>query len=726
MSDPKNNKPEREPQQTINKRLLVVYVMVFAVFAVLIGRLFYMQIIKGEAYTARAENNITRTVELEARRGVIYDKNGNILASSKPYMSTNVYLDEVEDRDALAQALADLFNRDDIHLAEEEARAATAVSSLSSEIEANAQKVAAAKEAEEKEKNEENKDGENSNDNDSSSKDKTDKDSDSDEDDENSDGSLKENDKVTVEEIKEMLPANVNNFMPVSVRTYTYEVGVKIAQIVAENRDLYPGVYVSEQAMRSYPNGYYLGHVLGSVGTISKSQYEEEGELFDYDYNAIVGKSGLEQYYEHYTEEGKEIGLRGKDGSRTVEVDANGNIVSTISEEAPVSGNNLVTTIDLNTQKHMEDSLRRIVSDVKVSKPDKSVGGSAVLLDIKTGGVIAMASAPSVDPNDFSRGLTQDEVDYYFSDDLKPQINRSVSSKYASGSTFKLVTATAMLREGYSPHDTVLCSPSVWLNSSDSLAQCWQKGGHGYVDLMGATAGSCNIYYQLMADKVGEKAFLQAGMDYGFGQKTNIDLPAEVSGLLPTPEWKAENKSGWEKEWHTYDTYYTAIGQGATEDTVLQLACYTATIANRGVRMKPYIVQEITDDNGTVLKSTEPTEVKDMEFTDETADLLIQAMKTVTNEGGTAVNLFDGLPDNLRPAGKTGTAQTGLAADNKNSDFHGVFIAFAPADDPEVAFACLIEYGRHGSTSAGHVCDDTLNAYFGYDVDTEIIVSSGE
>lgn len=707
MSDPKNNSPEKEPQQVINKRLFIIYILVFVVFAVLIGRLFYMQIIQGEAYSERAENNITRTVELEARRGVIYDRNGNVLASSEPYMSVNVYMDEVEDREALAEALAELFNREDIYTAEEEARAATAVSSLSEEIESNAQKLAQANDEEEGETEDSQSDS-------------------TDDEEESADGSLTENDKVTVDELKEMLSSNVNNFLPVTVRTYTYDVGVKVAQIIAENRDLYPGVYVAEQAMRSYPNGYYLGHVLGSVGTITQSQYDEEGELYGYDLNAIVGKSGLEEYYEHYTEDGKEIGLRGQNGSRTVEVDANGNIVRTISEEPPTAGNSLVTTIDLNTQEHMEDSLRNIVSSVKASKPDKSVGGSAVLLDIKTGGVIAMASAPSVDPNDFSRGLTQEEVDYYFSDDLKPQINRAISSKYASGSTFKLVTATALLREGISPNETVLCSPSVWLNSSDSLAQCWQTGGHGYVDLMGATAGSCNIYYQLMAERVGEDAMLQAGMDYGFGQKANIDLPGEVSGLLPTPEWKAENRSGWEKEWHTYDTYYTSIGQGATEDTVLQLACYTATIANRGVRMKPYIVQEITDDSGTVLKSTEPTEVIDMEFTDETADLLIQAMKTVTNEGGTAVNLFDVLPDELRPAGKTGTAQTGLASDDPNSDFHGVFIAFAPADDPEVAFACLIEYGRHGSTSAGYVCEDTLNAYFGYDVDTSIIVSSGE
>ena len=365
----------------------------------------------------------------------------------------------------------------------------------------------------------------------------------------------------------------------------------------------------------------------------------------------------------------------------------------------------------------MEQALKEAIASA--SNP-KCKAGSAVMLDVKTGGVIAMASTPSIDPNDFVRGLTEDEVAYYFSDTLKPQMNRAVSSGYASGSTFKLVCATALLRAGIPVTDSVVCNGT---NVVPPMAGCWDT--HHTVNFYSATAGSCNIYFQTMAARIGEEALLETGREYGFGQATGIDLPAERAGLLPTPEWKAENYSGTEKEWQIYDTYYTTIGQGATVDTVIQLACYTATIANGGVRMKPYLVDEIIDDEGTVLTAAEPTVVEDMELNDEIVSDLIQAMKDVASgeAGGTAAQLFHGLPSELHPAAKTGTAQTGLKDDNNDSDFHGVFIAFAPADDPEVAFAGLVEYGTSGGSSAGKVCEAAMEAYFGYKVDYDIILS---
>lgn len=698
--------------QNVNNRLLIVYVFILLVFVILIGRLFYMQVIKGAEYSQKAENNIDRVVNVEARRGVIYDKNGNILASSEPIMSVNVYLDQVEDRKALAQNLADLFNREDIYTAEEEARTTINQSTLSEEITNYKKKLAEEAAAKDKEAQGEDTKTKDSTD---SNKKTTEKDGE-----ETLDGTISANNKVTADDILELLPGSGNNYKAVTVRSYTYDVGVKVAQIIAENKDLYGGVTVEEQAMRTYPYGYYLGQVIGTVGKISESQLEEEGDTFGYKITDVVGKSGLESYYEHYTEDGKEMGLRGQNGKRYLQVDATGNIVSVISEEAPVSGNSLKLTVDLNTQMHMEDTLKQIVADA--GNP-KCVGGSAVMLDVKTGGVIAMASAPSIDPNDFVRGLTTDEYNYYFSEKLKPQLNRSISGVYSSGSTFKLVCATALLLAGIPVTDTVVCNGT---NVQEPMAGCWAT--HGGVDFYSATAGSCNAYFQTMAARIGEKKLLETGRKYGFGQLTGIDLYGEKAGLLPTPEWKKENYSGWEKNWQLYDTYYTSIGQGATQDTVLQLASYVATIANGGVRMKPYLVQEIVDDEGTVLKSTEPTEVENLELSDEIVKQLTQAMRDVVSSeaGGTASNLFKGLPASLQPAGKTGTAQTGLAGDNNDSDYHGVFIAFAPADDPQVAFAGLVEYGTHGSSSAGRVCEAAFEAYFGYSVDYDVIVSHPE
>lgn len=706
-------------QEKVNKRLRVIYILIFVFFLVLVGRLFYMQVIKGGDYSERSESNIYRTITLPARRGTIYDRNGNILASSQPYMSVQIYPNEVEDAEELAKNLADLFSREDILLAEESARENIAHSTLSETISNVNAQLEAARKAEEEDAAEDNE-------TDSKQKDEDNKEESSDDEDDDlgvnaANGSLTANVAVTADEVYETIKAGLGSYAALTVRTYTYDVGVMLAQIVAENPELYPAVYVAEEPMRSYPNGYYLGHVLGTVGKITESQLEEMTS-YGYDISDVVGQSGLESYYEHYTEDGKVYSLSGEDGSRVVEVDAKNNILDVISEEAPVAGNSLSLTIDLNTQMHMEDSLKRTIADINAGGNSKCNAGSAVLLDVETGGVIAMASAPSIDPNDFARGLSSEEVNYYFHETLKPQMNRAITAGYASGSTFKMMTATAILKAGISPNDSVICSESAW---AEPLAKC--HSWHGTIDFYDAVKGSCNTYFQKMAARVGEDGMIEMGLAYGFGQKTGIDLPGENSGLLPTPEWKSQNNTGWESEWHIYDTYYMSMGQGATVDTVIQLACYVSTIANRGERMEPYLVQSILDDDGNVLKTHEPTVVDTIELNNDSDwDIITNAMRgVVSDDGGTARNLFSSLPSSLTPAGKTGTAQTGLAGDDNDSDYHGVFIAFAPADDPQVAFAGLIEYGHHGGTSAGYVCRDAFRAYFGYDVEYDILLMDG-
>lgn len=706
-------------QEKVNKRLRVIYILIFVFFLVLVGRLFYMQVIKGGDYSERSESNIYRTITLPARRGTIYDRNGNILASSQPYMSVQIYPNEVEDAEELAKNLADLFSREDILLAEESARENIAHSTLSETISNVNAQLEAARKAEEEGAAEDNE-------TDSKQGDEDNKEESSDDEDDDlgvnaANGSLTANVAVTADEVYETIKAGLGSYAALTVRTYTYDVGVMLAQIVAENPELYPAVYVAEEPMRSYPNGYYLGHVLGTVGKITESQLEEMTS-YGYDISDVVGQSGLESYYEHYTEDGKVYSLSGEDGSRIVEVDAKNNILDVISEEAPVAGNSLSLTIDLNTQMHMEDSLKRTIADINAGGNSKCNAGSAVLLDVETGGVIAMASAPSIDPNDFARGLSSEEVNYYFHETLKPQMNRAITAGYASGSTFKMMTATAILKAGISPNDSVICSESAW---AEPLAKC--HSWHGTIGFYDAVKGSCNTYFQKMAARVGEDGMIEMGLAYGFGQKTGIDLPGENSGLLPTPEWKSQNNTGWESEWHIYDTYYMSMGQGATVDTVIQLACYVSTIANRGERMEPYLVQSILDDDGNVLKTHEPTVVDTIELNNDSDwDIITNAMRgVVSDDGGTARNLFGSLPSSLTPAGKTGTAQTGLAGDDNDSDYHGVFIAFAPADDPQVAFAGLIEYGHHGGTSAGYVCRDAFRAYFGYDVEYDILLMDG-
>lgn len=669
-----------------NNRMRFLLIFVMGVFLLLIGRLFVLQVIKGADYFASAENNKYRVISIPARRGNIYDTNNTLLASSESQMNVQVYLEEVEDKEALATALSALFSRQDILEAVAAEEASVAENSLDETIAAYA----------EKQKKTTAETGENAEAETDTKKEEA------------TAGT------ITAAEILELMDANVRAYEPVTVATYDYAVGIKIAQIIAENKMLYPGVSIEETPVRTYPYGYFLGHVLGTVGKINEKEYEELSSD-GYRLDDVIGKSGLEKQYETYQDGDSVIGLKGIWGKEELEVDAHNQTVSVISEQAPKPGDSLVLTIDIKVQQALEKSLQKMVDHAKSKYNRKASGGAAVLLDVKTGAVLAMASYPSLDPNDFTDGLSKDEYAYYGEkNEAKPQTNKAISARYAPGSTFKLVTATAILRAGIDPYATVYCAPSVWVKP---LARCWKDGGHGYVNLYSATAGSCNTYFQLMGNKAGIDQLVAAGREYGFGQYTGIDLPGEDKGILPTVEWKKENFADWESQWHTYDTYFASIGQGYNADTVLQLAAYTATIANGGVRMKPYVCKEIVSDDGVLLKEFTPTVAEDVGLSDEQAQNLINAMKDVTADEGTAGNIFDSMPNDLQPAAKTGTSQPGVEGAITDKDYHGVFIAFAPADDPQVAFAGLIEYGTTGGHTAGVVALDTFKAYFGLDGD---------
>ncbi|MEG1500791.1 MAG: penicillin-binding transpeptidase domain-containing protein, partial [Clostridiales bacterium] len=211
---------------------------------------------------------------------------------------------------------------------------------------------------------------------------------------------------------------------------------------------------------------------------------------------------------------------------------------------------------------------------------------------------------------------------------------------------------------------------------------------------------------------VGIETLLPIYEQLGLGQPTGIDLPGEAGGVLPSPQWKAENfpKGDWEHEWRPYDTFYMSMGQGSTMDTPIQLANFTATIANEGKRMQPYLVDQVISPDNKVLYKAEPKVKATVNIEPSALKAVREGLRAVIAPGGTASSIFRNFP--IEVAGKTGTAQTGLAKDNKESDFHGVFIAFAPYEDPEVAFACIVEYGHAGGVTGGVVCRDVLEEYF--------------
>lgn len=524
---------------------------------------------------------------------------------------------------------------------------------------------------------------------------------------------------LTADAIVEKASGNVRSYQPVVIKTIPAEGNQHLIARLEEHRADLPGLLIMEEPVRDYPEGNLASHIIGQMGRIADTD-DDLLESYDYKTSDWVGKAGVEKTMERFTDtNGQEIGLRGKRGLSVLEVDSKNRIVRTISEESSVSGNSLVLTINSKIQKAMEDSLEASVKRIAQTRP-KAQAGAAVLLDVKTGAVLGMASYPDYDPQDFIDGLSSSLSAYYYDEKLKPTYNRAVQAAYPVGSTFKVSTALAALVSGViDASTTVTCGPETW--AKEDIAKC--PKAHGTVNLSQAMAVSCNVYFEEVAAMAGINSMYDTFKKLGYGQLTGIELTGESRGLLANPEYKRLNFDGYEADWHRYDTYYMAIGQGYSYYTPLQVAQAVATIANRGVRMQPHLVEKIIDYSGEVVYQWEPRVMDEIETSDYNWRILTNAMKSVTSEGGTAYSLFGSYP--VKVAAKTGTAQTGLVGDDKNKDYHGWFVAFAPADDPQVAFAGMVEYGYHGYASAGAVCKAAFDAYFGLEgVQTQTVYSS--
>lgn len=542
------------------------------------------------------------------------------------------------------------------------------------------------------------------------------------------------------------------------IRDIPWELVVELEEM----RQELPGVAVNVEPLRNYPNGALAGHILGYIHSINAEELETaKDEGINYTMNSLIGKSGIEKQYEQE--------LKGSEGARRVEVDAKNRPIRELVTLEPKQGNNLHLTINLDLQKVMEQSLEEQLINLGRQYPKAKVG-SGVLIEVKTGKILAMASLPALNPDDWKGNISQELATYYFPQSqgynpLEPgaAMNRAIQTTYPPGSTFKPITGMAAL-EG------------AEVNSLEYLANCQGRywiapyikctGVHGNVNYYSAMAKSCNTYFQEMGRRAGKDNIIHVAHEFGLGSKTGIDLPYERAGLLPTPEWKreinailidrkynnlredmetkyknllneansVEEKSKLEKlkanelakleaqykidyqfdtTWQAFDTFNMSIGQGSNDYTVLQLANFAATIANGGNYMKPYVVEKITSHSGQVLKTVKPEVTRRVDVKPATISETKRSMYEVTRAGGTAYHLFHHFPPDIQVAAKTGTAETGRAGDNQKKEFHGVFIAFAPYDDPEIAFAGVVEYGFSGGGSAGYVAKALFEQYFG-------------
>ncbi|MDR1474268.1 MAG: penicillin-binding protein 2 [Endomicrobium sp.] len=442
------------------------------------------------------------------------------------------------------------------------------------------------------------------------------------------------------------------------------------------------GVSVAREPRRVYPLAEASGHITGYTNEINLEELEELSEQ-GYNPGDYIGRGGIEQTYDTY--------LQGKNGGWQVEVNARGYRVKAAKYIAPEIGASIYSTINTKLQRTAYDALEN-------SDTGK---GAAVVLNTRTGAVLALVSCPGFDTNK----IRYKEFDKYFKDKNLPLFNRALQALYPPGSIFKVITFAAAVEVlDINPLEKVLCTGKFELG--DRFYTCWYKHGHGMLDLIHATAQSCNIYFYQLGLKLGVKNLEQYSKKFYLGRKTGIDLPNEKSGFVPNPEWK---KSKQKMKWLQGDTVIFAIGQGGLWVTPLQMAYMMSLIANKGVCNKPYSVERIVDVNGEELYRHKHEGEEKIELSERTWSLLHTALlKTVDYGTGKRCKLKD-----IKVAGKTGTAQ------NPHGKDHAWFISYAPADNPEIALAVIVEHGGGGGINAVPIGRKIYEAYFNINPDIE-------
>jgi penicillin-binding protein 2 len=473
---------------------------------------------------------------------------------------------------------------------------------------------------------------------------------------------------------------------------------------ISELRHLIKGVIIQKKMVREYGNVMDIAHVLGYVGNITAEELEDRP---GYSGDDIIGKSGIELYYEDY--------LRGTDGHLQVEADTEGRILQVLSGLGEEQGYNLRLSIDMDLQRVAMESLEKRISEIR-SKYDGEINygdahaGAAVAIDVKTGEVLAMVSYPTYDPGWFIHNdeeSIENRLDVMFDSYGTPMFNRAIQGRYTPGSTYKPIVAIAALEAEELEYDSetlVLCD-GKW-TYDDWIYWCYEYREfgwtHGAITISKGIETSCNLVFHKLGLDAGIDNISKWAEAFGLNLKTGIDLNDEIAGIVANKEYKYLT---FNEKWWSADTGQSSIGQLYNSFTPIEMAVYAAALANGGKRLVPYIVDEITDENGSIIYKAE-TRYEQIEWSEETKRVISEGMSSVTLDG-TASKVFDNYP--IAVAGKTGTAETGREADESSN---GIFICYAPVDDPQIAIVTVIENGVWGSYTAP-VAKDILSAYFG-------------
>jgi penicillin-binding protein 2 len=490
------------------------------------------------------------------------------------------------------------------------------------------------------------------------------------------------------------------------------DVGRQAMEKVQENSVDLHGLLVEVKPFRSYPYGDMAAHLFGYLGEVTEDELKKP-RFASYRSGEMVGKTAMERMFEDR--------LRGAAGQKRIEVNVRGRELRQVTTRNPLPGQRLYLTIDATLQQAGEKALA-------------DQAGAVVALDVRNGEVLAFVSRPTFDPAWFARGISSEEWRDLMANSRKPMTNKALRGQYPPGSTFKMVVALAALEAGTAnPSTKVECTGSIKLGRSYEY-RCWKKRGHGQVDLHKAIKESCDVWFYRVGLETGIDRIASAAQRLGLGRQTGFPFGNERPGLIPTREWK---KQRFGTSWYDGETVIAAIGQGFVLTTPLQLASMTAAIANGGTVWRPQIVQKVVDLEGGMEWMLKPEKLTETAWPAELMEPVRNAMESVVNDvGGTA---WRSRLDKVRFAGKTGTAQVIKRKSDEEEEAetgdevvpyqhrdHGLFVSYAPAENPQIAIAVVVEHGEHGSSAAAPVAKAMYDAYFADKEDKKELALSGD
>lgn len=674
----------------INLRFNILTVLIYIVGIVLIAKLFSLQIVHGAEYREQSNTRLTRESTLEASRGAILDKTGTPLVTSKMEFSLEMYKSKV-DTDILNTAILNMIQvldkygcsySDTFPIKIDPFEFTIAEETLANWKKSNnLEENISAEEAFYKFKNK------------------------------------YKIQNTNIQEVRKIIAIRYlitqKGYSSTRAVTISEDIPREAVAEFSESSEKFAGINIVVEPVREYTSGNLASHILGYAGKISSEEYESRKNY--YSSNDIIGKTGIEYVFEEY--------LKGKNGTKQIDMAVDGTTTAEYIAKEAIAGSDVVLTIDANLQKITEDALAANIQKIAsggFGQAYNAKAGAAVVMNVNSGEVLAMASYPDYNPADFVGGISQDAWNGYTNNEAKPLVNKATQNSYSPGSTFKMITAIAGLESGVINLNTRINDTGVYTKYPDYQPRCWYytdyHRGHGYLDVSGAIEKSCNYFFYETSDKMGIDNLVRFAKFFGLGSKTGIELQSETSGVLASKETRP-NLHPNEPYWSPGNTLQAAIGQSDNEFSPLQMARYISMLANGGHKVDVSIVKTIRNTDGSETSREEINQfvnkklgleddnTENIEINQNYLNAVLEGMRSVTSDsGGTAYVRFRDF--NISVGGKTGSAEA------PNNQVHAWFVGFAPFENPEIAIVVMVENGGHGNYTA-EVVRDIMAEYFG-------------